>query len=93
MASIGSVSRSLDRIDHRWASNPTSPVSKRAVIHRASSTPSGNYANEDDWNRPAVEGNLRVLRAARDPGVERFVLTSAFGAVGCGHEPMDRPYQ
>ncbi|MGF6774100.1 dihydroflavonol-4-reductase [Paraburkholderia sp. GAS199] len=62
------------------------------VIHCASSTPSGHYATEDDWNRPAVEGNLRVLRAARDAGVKRLVLTSAFGAVGCGHEPMDRPF-
>lgn len=64
----------------------------RHVIHCASSTPSGTYANEDEWNKPAVEGNLRVLRAARDAGVERFVLTSAFGAVGCGHGPMDRPF-
>jgi dihydroflavonol-4-reductase len=62
------------------------------VIHCASSTPSGSYATEDDWNKPAVEGNLRVLRAARDAGVKRLVLTSAFGAVGCGHEPMDRPF-
>jgi dihydroflavonol-4-reductase len=62
------------------------------VIHCASSTPSGNYATEDDWNKPAVDGNLRVLRAARDAGVKRVVLTSAFGAVGCGHGPMDRPF-
>jgi dihydroflavonol-4-reductase len=62
------------------------------VIHCASSTPSGNYATQDDWNKPAVEGNLRVLRAARDAGVKRLVLTSAFGAVGCGHKPMGRPF-
>jgi dihydroflavonol-4-reductase len=62
------------------------------VIHCASSTPSGSYTTEDDWNKPAVEGNLRVLRASRDAGVKRLVLTSAFGAVGCGHEPMDRPF-
>lgn len=62
------------------------------VIHCASSTPSGSYATQEEWNRPAVEGNLRVLRAARDAGVQRLVLTSAFGAVGCGHEPMDRPF-
>jgi dihydroflavonol-4-reductase len=62
------------------------------VIHCASSTPSGSYATQDDWNKPAIEGNLRVLRVARDAGVKRLVLTSAFGAVGCGHAPMDRPF-
>lgn len=62
------------------------------VLHGASPTPSGRYATEDDWIRPAVDGNLRVLRAARDAGVRRVVLTSAFGAVGMGHEPMGRPF-
>lgn len=62
------------------------------VIHCASSTPSGSYATQEEWNRPAIDGNLRVLRAARDAGVRRLVLTSAFGAVGCGHGPMDRPF-
>jgi len=62
------------------------------VIHCASSTPSGTYATDDEWIKPAVDGNLRVLRAARDAGVQRFVLTSAFGAVGCGHKPMNRPF-
>ena len=62
------------------------------VIHCASSTPSGTYATDDEWIKPAVDGNLRVLRAARDAGVKRVVLTSAFGAVGCGHKPMNRPF-
>jgi dihydroflavonol-4-reductase len=62
------------------------------VIHCASSTPSGTYATDDEWIKPAVDGNLLVLRAARDAGVKRFVLTSAFGAVGCGHEPKNRPF-
>jgi dihydroflavonol-4-reductase len=62
------------------------------VMHSASPTPSGDQVSEDDWIRPAVQGNLRVLRAARDAGVKRVVLTSAFGAVGMGHEPMNRPF-
>ncbi len=62
------------------------------VIHGASPTPSGSYATDEDWVRPAVDGNLRVLRAARDAGVQRVVLTSAFGAVGVGHGPMGRPF-
>jgi dihydroflavonol-4-reductase len=62
------------------------------VIHGASPTPSGTYATQDEWIKPAVDGNLRVLRAARDAGVSRVVLTSAFGAVGVGHKPMNRPF-
>ncbi|ANT54141.1 SDR family oxidoreductase [Mesorhizobium amorphae] len=62
------------------------------VIHGASPTPSGHQVREEDWVRPAVDGNLRVLRAARDAGVKRVVLTSAFGAIGVGHKPRSRPF-
>lgn len=62
------------------------------VLHGASPTPSGDQVSLEDWVRPAVDGNLRVLRAARDAGVRRVVLTSAFGAVGMGHKPMTRPF-
>ena len=64
----------------------------RHVMHGASPTPSGDQVREEDWIRPAVDGNLRVLRAARDAGVRRVVLTSAFGAVCAGHGPMSRPF-
>ncbi|MBX5025811.1 SDR family oxidoreductase [Rhizobium lentis] len=65
----------------------------RYVIHGASPTPSGDQVREEDWVRPAVEGNLRVLRAARDAGVKRVVLTSAFGAIAGGRsEPRNRPF-
>lgn len=60
------------------------------VMHGASPTPSGNQTREEDWIEPAVNGNLRVLRAARDAGVRRVVLTSAFGAIGVGHKPEHR---
>ncbi|MBI1359002.1 MAG: NAD-dependent epimerase/dehydratase family protein [Alphaproteobacteria bacterium] len=62
------------------------------AFHGASPTPSGNQATEDDWVRPAVDGNLRLLRAARDAGLRRVVLTSAFGAIGAGHKPLGRPF-
>jgi dihydroflavonol-4-reductase len=62
------------------------------VVHSASSTPSGAYAGEADWIAPAVEGNLRVLRTAREAGAERVVLTSAFGAIGMGRKPPERPF-
>jgi len=62
------------------------------VLHGASPTPSGTYASDEEWIRPAVDGNLRVLRAAREAKVKRVVLTSAFGAIGVGHKPMKRPF-
>jgi len=62
------------------------------AFHGASPTPSGDQQSEEDWVRPAVGGNLRLLRAARDAGVKRVVLTSAFGAIGVGHKPLGRPF-
>ncbi|QYA13239.1 NAD-dependent epimerase/dehydratase family protein [Rhizobium sp. AB2/73] len=62
------------------------------AIHSASSTPSGDYASEEEWVRPAVDGNLRLLRAARAAGVKRVVLTSAFGAIGAGQASPGRPF-
>ncbi|MFD4637324.1 SDR family oxidoreductase [Lentzea sp. NPDC058436] len=55
------------------------------VIHVASPVHLQKVENEDDVIVPAREGTLRVLRAARDAGVRRVVLTSAFHAVGFGH--------
>lgn len=60
------------------------------AMHGASPTPSGDQTREEDWIEPAVNGNLRVLRAARDAGARRVVLTSAFGAIGVGHKPEHR---
>lgn len=62
------------------------------VLHGASPTPSGDQVREEDWIKPAVDGNLRVLQAARDAGVKRVVLTSSFGAIGVGHKPQNRPF-
>ena len=54
------------------------------VQHVASPVQPGHVENEDDLIIPAREGALRVLRAARDAGVRRVVLTSAFHAVSWG---------
>jgi nucleoside-diphosphate-sugar epimerase len=62
------------------------------VLHGASPTPSGSQTREEEWVQPAVDGVLRVLRASRDAGVRRVVLTSAFGAIGMGHKPQTRPF-
>ncbi|MGD8167021.1 SDR family oxidoreductase [Herbiconiux sp. P16] len=62
------------------------------VLHVASPVQPGHVENEDDLIRPAVDGALRVLRAARDAGVKRVVLTSAFHAVSWGYPPSDHVF-
>ncbi|WP_250037515.1 SDR family oxidoreductase [Paractinoplanes maris] len=62
------------------------------VLHVASPVQPGRVENEDDLIVPAREGTLRVLRAARDAGVQRVVLTSAFHAVGWGHPHDDHVF-
>ena len=64
----------------------------RYVLHVASPFPATMPANEDDLIVPAREGTLRVLRAARDAGVKRVVLTSSFVAVGYGLPYRTEPY-
>ena len=62
------------------------------VLHVASPVRPGHVENEDDLIAPAREGTLRVLRAARDAGVKRVVLTSAFHAVSWGHPHDNRTF-
>ena len=62
------------------------------VLHIASPFPSSLPKHEDELIVPAREGALRVLRAARDAGVRRVVLTSSFAAIGYGHPPREEPF-
>ena len=62
------------------------------VLHVASPIPPGLPKHEDELIVPAREGALRVLRAARDAGVKRVVLTSSFAAIGYGHKPQTAPF-
>ncbi|TDV45400.1 NAD-dependent epimerase/dehydratase family protein [Actinophytocola oryzae] len=55
------------------------------VVHVASPFPNGVPASEDELIRPAVDGTLRVLRAAADAKVKRVVVTSSIAAVVSGH--------
>ncbi|WP_280378785.1 SDR family oxidoreductase [Nocardia wallacei] len=58
----------------------------RYVVHTASPFPPGAPDHEDELVRPAVDGTLRVLRAAAAAGtVRRVVLTSSIAAVRVGH--------
>lgn len=62
------------------------------VLHVASPVQPGHVANENDVIIPAREGTLRVLRAAKNAGVKRVVLTSAFHAVSWGHKHSDHVF-
>ena len=62
------------------------------VHHVASPFPASPPKHEDDLIIPAREGALRVLRASRDAGVKRVVLTSSYAAIGYGREPLGRPF-
>lgn len=62
------------------------------VLHVASPLPATVPKHEDELIVPAREGALRVLRASRDAGVKRVVLTSSFAAIGYGHPPQNTPF-
>jgi dihydroflavonol-4-reductase len=60
------------------------------VLHVASPLPPEEPRRENEVIAPARDGTLRVLRAARDAGVSRVVVTSSFAAIGHGHGNIDR---
>lgn len=62
------------------------------VHHVASPFPLQPPADENDLIVPAREGTLRVLRAARDAGVKRVIVTSSFAAIGYGHPSRTTPF-
>ncbi len=62
------------------------------VLHVASPFPLAMPKDENELIAPAHDGTLRVLRAARDAGVKRVVMTSSFAAVGYGRKPKDGPF-
>jgi nucleoside-diphosphate-sugar epimerase len=62
------------------------------VLHVASPFPATVPKDENELIVPAREGALRVLRAARNAGVKRVVLTSSFAAIGYGRKPQAMPF-
>lgn len=62
------------------------------VLHVASPFPANIPKHEDGLIVPAREGTLRVLRASRDAGVKRVVLTSSFAAIAYGQKPQKTPF-
>ena len=75
--------------DHGWAD---AVAGCDYVLHVASPFPQQSPENEDELIVPARDGTLRVLRAARDAGVKRVVLTSSFAAIGYGHASYDKVF-
>jgi nucleoside-diphosphate-sugar epimerase len=62
------------------------------ALHVASPFPAAPPKDENELIIPAREGALRVLRAARDAGVKRVVMTSSFAAIGYGHKSRTAPF-
>jgi dihydroflavonol-4-reductase len=59
------------------------------VLHVASPFPPKQPKDPDELIVPAREGTLRVLRASRDAGVERIVVTSSVAAIRGGGPPRN----
>jgi dihydroflavonol-4-reductase len=55
-----------------------------AVAHVASPLPAGVPKDANELIVPARDGALRALRAAREAGVRRFVMTSSVAAIAYG---------
>jgi dihydroflavonol-4-reductase len=62
------------------------------VLHVASPLRAANDKDDDALLRPAREGTLRVLRAARDCGVKRVVVTSSISAIVFGRGGRPTPF-
>src|SRR5262249_33609795 len=85
---VSFVAADLER-DAGWAE---AVAGCKYVLHVASPFPPTIPKNEDELIVPAREGAIRVLRAARDAGVKRVVMTSSFAAIGYGHPPQSAPF-
>ncbi len=62
------------------------------VLHVASPFPARNPSSDEELVRPARDGALRVLKAARNAGVRRVVMTSSTAAVTYGHGGRPQPF-
>jgi nucleoside-diphosphate-sugar epimerase len=62
------------------------------VLHVASPFLLKEPKDENELIIPARDGVLRVLKASRDAGVKRVVLTSTFGAIGYSIDPKNHVF-
>ena len=68
--------------DSHWAQ---AAANAHFLIHVASPTPATRPDDGQAMVDMAVDGTLRVLKAAHEAGIRRVVMTSASGAVIAGH--------
>jgi dihydroflavonol-4-reductase len=62
------------------------------VLHVASPVPAVDPKSDDEVVRPARDGALRVLKASRDAGVKRVVMTSSTAAIAYGRGGRVEPF-
>jgi dihydroflavonol-4-reductase len=62
------------------------------ILHVASPFPAVDPKSDDELVRPARDGVLRVLKAARDAGVKRVVMTSSVAAIAYGRGQRAEPF-
>ena len=53
------------------------------MLHLASPFIVGEPKSEDELIRPAKEGTMRALKAAKNAGIKKIVLTSSIVAIAC----------
>jgi dihydroflavonol-4-reductase len=61
------------------------------VQHVASPLPTISPKDDDELVKPARDGALRVMRAARDAGVRRVVMTASTACISYGHGSYTTP--
>jgi dihydroflavonol-4-reductase len=62
------------------------------VAHIASPLPVGVPRDANELIVPARDGALRALKAARDAGAQRLVMTSSVAAIAYGHGPGEHHF-
>ncbi len=67
-------------------------IGAQYVLHVASPVPLTDPKDDDELIRPARDGTLRVLTAARDAGVKRVVMTSSTSAIIFGRGVREKPF-
>lgn len=95
---IGKLSPHLERLkvfaadlntDDGWSA---AAQGCESVLHVASPLPLANPKSDDELVRPARDGALWVLKASRDAGAKRVVMTSSTAAVCYGRGGRDTPF-
>lgn len=65
-------------LDDRWEE---ALAGVDVLMHTASPFPNGNPKDPDKLIRPAVDGTIRAMKAAKAAGVKRVILTSSVAAI------------